>query len=56
MEKIIACRTEEFGGEVFRCEPCNEYRYSYHSCQDRHCPKCGNDKADDWLMMQNALL
>lgn len=56
MEKIIACRTEEFGGEVFLCEPCNEYRYSYHSCQDRHCPKCGNDKADDWLAMQNALL
>jgi len=56
MEKIIACRTEELGGEVFLCEPCQEYRYSYHSCQDRHCPKCGNDKADDWLAMQNALL
>jgi hypothetical protein len=56
MEKIIACRTEALGGEVFLCEPCNEYRYSFHSCQDRHCPKCGNDKADDWLVMQTALL
>ena len=56
MEKIVACRTEELGGEIFLCEPCQEYRYSYHSCQDRHCPKCGNDKADEWLKMQSALL
>jgi hypothetical protein len=56
MEKIIACRTEELGGDIFLCEPCQEYRFSYHSCQDRHCPKCGNDKADDWLQMQSALL
>jgi hypothetical protein len=56
MEKITACRTEELGGEVFLCEACQEYRYSYHSCQDRHCPKCGNDQADQWLKMQNALL
>ena len=56
MQKIQACRTEELGGEIFLCAPCNEYRYSYHSCQDRHCPKCGNDKADEWLKMQSALL
>lgn len=56
IQKIIACRTEALGGEVFRCEPCNEYRYSYHSCQDRHCPNCGNDKADEWLKKQSALL
>ncbi|MCG3157229.1 MAG: hypothetical protein DKINENOH_03861 [bacterium] len=56
MQKIQACRTEELGGEIFLCEPCQEYRYSYHSCQDRHCPKCGNGKADEWLKMQSALL
>jgi hypothetical protein len=56
MQKIQACRTEELGGEIFLCESCQEYRYSYHSCQDRHCPKCGNDKADEWLKMQSALL
>jgi len=49
-------QARELGGEVFLCEPCQEYRYSYHSCQDRHCPKCGNDKADEWLAMQSALL
>ena len=56
MEKIIACRTEVLGGKVFRCKPCNQERYSYHSCQDRHCPKCGNDQATEWLKMQSALL
>jgi hypothetical protein len=53
---IVTCRTKELGGEVFFCDACREYRYSYHSCQDRHCPKCGNDNADKWLAMQNALL
>jgi hypothetical protein len=56
MQKIQACRTEELGGEIFLCESCQEYRYSFHSCQDRHCPKCGNGKADEWLKMQSALL
>ena len=56
IEKIVACRTEALGGEVFRCDSCREYRYSYHSCQDRHCPKCGNNKAGEWLAMQDTLL
>ena len=56
MQKIEACRTEALGGEVFLCVPCNAYRYSYHSCQDRHCPKCGHDNASEWLRMQTALL
>jgi len=56
MQKIIACRTEELGGQIYFCEQCEDQCYSYHSCQDRHCPKCGNDKADEWLRMQNALL
>lgn len=56
MQKIQACRTEELGGQVYFCEQCQDNLYSYHSCQDRHCPKCGNDKADEWLKMQSALL
>ena len=56
MQKIEACRTEALGGAVYLCEPCNAYRYSYHSCQDRHCPKCGHDNASEWLRMQTALL
>src|SRR6202008_2965479 len=30
--------------------------YSYHSCKNRHCPKCGNDQAQKWLEEQKELL
>lgn len=53
---IMLCRTRPLGGKVYRCEPCDEYRYSYHSCGNRSCPKCGNDDATRWLAAQHALL
>jgi len=56
IEDIILCRTPAMGGRVFRCEPCEVYRYSYHSCKNRSCPKCGNDDATKWLTAQSALL
>jgi hypothetical protein len=31
-------------------------QYSYHSCRNRHCPKCQNDKAQEWLQEQQDLL
>lgn len=48
LQDIIACRTEPLGGEVFYCDECKEFLYSYHSCGNRHCPKCGQDRADRW--------
>lgn len=30
--------------------------YSYHSCQNRHCPKCQNDQAQQWVTKQTELL
>jgi Putative transposase/Transposase zinc-binding domain len=56
MQDIEDCRTAALGGQIFFCEPCQESRYSYHSCQNRHCPKCGNGNAAEWLAMQNTLL
>jgi len=53
---ITLCRTKPLGGKVYQCEPCDEVRYSYHSCKNRSCPKCGNDDATKWLAAQNALL
>ena len=35
---------------------CGEVQYSYHSCRNRHCPKCQNDKAQEWLEAQQDLL
>ncbi len=36
------------GGHVYYCDACGETLDAYHSCGNRHCPKCGNDRADDW--------
>ena len=30
--------------------------YRYHSCNDRHCPQCGQTDADAWLQRQKARL
>jgi Putative transposase/Transposase zinc-binding domain len=56
MQDIERCRTETLGGQVYHCETCHEYRYSYHSCKNRHCPKCQQDQAEQWLEDQNRLL
>ena len=56
MWAIEHCRTDTFGGHVYLCPECGEHRYSYHSCKNRHCPKCGNENADQWLDKQNELI
>lgn len=48
LEDIVCCRTHALGGEVYYCDACDERLYSYHSCGNRHCPKCGDDRADKW--------
>jgi hypothetical protein len=56
MRDIEQCRTETLGGHVYRCLHCGEERYSYHSCKNRHCPKCQHDVAQAWLEKQQDLL
>jgi hypothetical protein len=56
MRDIQQCRTPVLGGQVYVCAKCDERRYSYHSCKNRHCPKCGNDQAEKWLEEQKELL
>jgi hypothetical protein len=56
MRDIEQCRTPVLGGRVYLCKKCDERRYSYHSCKNRHCPKCGNDQASEWLEEQKELL
>lgn len=53
---IEHCRTSMMGGELYWCEHCQEYVYSYHSCGNRHCPKCGGDRADAWRDRQMETL
>jgi hypothetical protein len=56
MRKIVDCRTKALGGEAYFCETCKDYRFSYHSCKDRHCPKCGYDENSEWCRKMCALL
>lgn len=56
MRAIEQCRTEVMGGHLYTCDDCQKMRYSYHSCQNRHCPKCQNEAAQTWLERQQALL
>jgi len=56
MLAIERCRTEALGGQLFTCPNCGEVRYSYHSCRNRHCPKCQNQRTQEWLEAQQDLL
>jgi len=56
MRAIEHCRTEALGGQVYRCPDCGHEQYAYHSCRNRHCPKCQNENAQGWLERQQDLL
>jgi hypothetical protein len=56
LRAIEACRTERLGGHVERCEACGALRYHYHSCRNRHCPKCQTLAKERWLAARQAEL
>lgn len=56
MQSIQQCRTEALGGHVYYCPNCEETVFSYHSCRNRHCPKCQNNAAQHWLEKQQDML
>jgi predicted Zn-ribbon and HTH transcriptional regulator len=47
---IIACRTPGMErGTVYSCPNCGTKHFTWQSCGNRNCPKCGNDKITKWL-------
>jgi len=56
MRAIERCRTPALGGQVYACTACGVTRYSYHSCRNRHCPKCQHEQTQEWLEVQQGLL
>jgi hypothetical protein len=56
LERILRCRTPALGGQLFACPDCGTHHYRYHSCNDRHCPLCGQREADDWRARQESRL
>jgi len=50
LRDIRACRTPQLGGSLFACdEDCGHFEFSYHSCRNRHCPKCHQRETRRWL-------
>ena len=56
MQAVVHCRTEQLGGCIYHCPQCAETHYSYHSCQNRHCPKCQARNGQAWLEKQTVFL
>jgi hypothetical protein len=55
MSAIERCRTAELGGHRLRCEnDCPTIQIAYHSCRNRHCPKCQGTAANRWLEARQA--
>ena len=48
MQQIINCRTEVLGGHRQWCARCGYQRFLYHSCRNRHCPKCQTAAKEAW--------
>jgi predicted RNA-binding Zn-ribbon protein involved in translation (DUF1610 family) len=49
LRDLVACRTAACGGQLTQCTACGRHVYRYHSCRNRHCPKCGGDQTVRWL-------
>ena len=56
MDDIVTCRTNERGGSLYACDDCGALDYAYHSCRNRHCPKCQEERAQAWLQRTQARL
>jgi hypothetical protein len=54
LEDLTRCRTPACGGQLYRCDHCAQEHYSYHSCGNRHCPKCHGQQTERWLEQQRA--
>jgi hypothetical protein len=46
---IAHCRTAALGGHREWCTACGFQRYTYHSCRNRHCPKCQSTATAAWV-------
>lgn len=53
---ILACRTGRLGGHLAVCDRCGYKHFAYHSCRDRHCPRCGSLDQALWAEAQQQHL
>jgi hypothetical protein len=53
---IAACRTPALGGHVDQCAACGARRHVYHSCRNRHCPRCQTRAKEQWIAARHREL
>jgi hypothetical protein len=51
---LSQCRTAALGGHLEACDQCGNRRAVYHSCRNRHCPKCQSLAQADWIEARRA--
>lgn len=56
LQHIRDCRTPALGGHVTVCPECGEEHTLYHSCRDRHCPRCQYAQREAWLLARKEEL
>jgi hypothetical protein len=56
VRRVLACRTPELGGRLYRCDDCSKPHFAYHSCNHRSCPRCGALDQQIWTAKQEARL
>ena len=54
LRAIAVCRTPALGGHLDVCSQCGFERPAYHSCRNRHCPKCQSLAQARWIDQRMA--
>ncbi|MFZ1052576.1 MAG: IS91 family transposase [Candidatus Sulfotelmatobacter sp.] len=49
LRAIANCRTAVLGGHRYQCPSCGHRALVFHSCRNRHCPKCQVAARQRWL-------
>ena len=55
-EYVPESDTGDCDERVAQCDACGAQRYAYHSCRNRHCPKCQTLAKERWLSARRAEL
>lgn len=49
LRAVAACRTPALGGQRLQCDECGYEHIVWHSCRNRHCPRCQALARAEWL-------
>lgn len=56
LSDIEQCRTAALGGHFELCRSCGHEHVHYHSCRNRHCPKCQSLAQERWIAVRTERL